>query len=101
MIFERKKIPFETFSKENCNKLLEDSENFNNPSVDLCHSLIHCAAMNNNKNLSYDDYYKVNVELSIALFKHAAKKNKKIYFFLAPLIVKKQTINLIITQKLN
>lgn len=38
--------------------------------------------MNNNKNLSYDDFYKVNVELSIALFKHAAKKNiKKFIFF--------------------
>ena len=79
--FEREKIVYQTINKAECFNI-KDQKNFQNHENINASSIIHLAAANNHKNFSYDEYYDVNVNLTIKLFEYAESMSiKKFIFF--------------------
>lgn len=76
---------FLSIHREECHQILKDSVKHKNSSHKNVESIFHCAALNNNFKGTYEQFYKINVELSVSLFSYAKKVKAKNFIFFSSL----------------
>ena len=81
----KSKGEFLSIDREECHQILEDSTKHQNPSHKNVESLLHCAALNNNFKGTYEQFYKINVDLTLSLFNYAKKVKAKNFIFFSSL----------------
>jgi len=77
---KKNKVEYREIEKAECSSIKE-YQNSQDHSDMNANSLIHLAAANNHKNYSYDQFYDVNVNLTLKLFKYAESKSVRKFIF--------------------